>query len=66
MTLTTEQGLKILLSWLQDNIDCGSALIFDNDDDLTRSTDLLPCVEQALSAVRDLRHLTLLHTSNTQ
>jgi hypothetical protein len=61
MTLSTEQGLQILICWLQDNIGCDSNLIFDNDDDQTDSTALLPCVEQALSDVRDMRHLHLLH-----
>lgn len=31
MTLTTEQGLQSLIDWLQDNIDCVTGLIFDND-----------------------------------
>jgi hypothetical protein len=58
MTLTTEQGLQILICWLQDNIDCDSNLLFDNDADKTDSAALLPCVEQALN---DVRHLRLLH-----
>ncbi|WP_330985115.1 MULTISPECIES: hypothetical protein [Enterobacterales] len=66
MTLTTEQGLQILIDWLQDNIDCETSLIFDSDKDQTQSADLLPCVEQALHDVRDLRHLQLLHKSGTQ
>lgn len=65
MTLTTEQGLQLLIDWLQDNIDCGTNLIFDNDEEQTQSADLLPCLEQALSDVRDLRHLQLLHKSAT-
>nr|WP_156294515.1 DUF957 domain-containing protein [Serratia oryzae] len=60
MTLTTEQGLEILINWLQDNIDCGSSLIFDNDEDKTDSATLLPLVQQARNAVWDLRHLGLL------
>lgn len=66
MTLTTEQGLQILINWLRDNIDCETSLIFDNDEDQTQSADLLPCVQQALNAVRDLHHLQLLHKSGTQ
>ncbi|HDS5592582.1 TPA: hypothetical protein QHU17_004011 [Enterobacter hormaechei subsp. xiangfangensis] len=66
MKLTTEQGLQILIDWLQDNIDCETSLIFDNDEDQTQSTDLLPCLEQALSDVRALRHLQLQHKSGTQ
>ncbi|WP_337264970.1 MULTISPECIES: hypothetical protein [unclassified Serratia (in: enterobacteria)] len=59
-TLTTEQGLEILINWLQNNIDCGSSLIFDNDEDKTDSATLLPLVQQARNAVWDLRHLGLL------
>lgn len=66
MTLTTEQGLQILIDWLQDNIDCETSLIFDNDEDQTRSADLQPSLEQALSDVKTLRHLQLLHKSDTQ
>lgn len=57
MALTTEQGLQILINWLQDNIDCETSLIFDNDEDQTQSADLLPRVQQALSDLRDLHHL---------
>lgn len=66
MILTTEQGLQILIDWLQDNIDCETSLIFDNDEDQTQSAELLPCLEQALSDVRALRHLQLLHRSSMQ
>ncbi|MFY0141612.1 MULTISPECIES: hypothetical protein [Enterobacteriaceae] len=55
MPLTTEQGLEILISWLQDNIYCGTEIIFDNEDK-TDSATLLPCIEQALSDVRNMRH----------
>lgn len=61
MPLTTEQGLEILISWLQDNIDCGTDIIFDNDEDNTDSAALLPCIEQALSDVHDMQ-LQLLQT----
>ncbi|ELZ3101525.1 hypothetical protein T0G89_004366 [Escherichia coli] len=30
-SLTTETALDILIVWLQDNIDCESGIIFDND-----------------------------------
>ena len=33
MPLTTETALDILIAWLQDNIDCESGIIFDNDED---------------------------------
>ncbi|EPD0801093.1 hypothetical protein ACR47B_005342, partial [Escherichia coli] len=36
-----------LIAWLQDNIDCESGIIFDNDEDKTDSAALLPCIEQA-------------------
>lgn len=46
-SLTTETALDILIAWLQDNIDCESGIIFDNDEDKTDSAALLPCIEQA-------------------
>ncbi len=63
--LTTEVALNILTGWLQDNIDCGSEIIFDNDEDNTDSTKLFPRIEQALQDVRDLRHLQLLQKTST-
>ncbi|MGE0892453.1 hypothetical protein AB4M26_25745 [Escherichia coli] len=42
-SLTTETALDILIAWLQDNIDCESGIIFDNDEDKTDSAALLPC-----------------------
>ncbi len=41
-SLTTETVLDILITWLQDNIDCESGIIFDNDEDKTDSAALLP------------------------
>lgn len=58
--LTTEAALIILTDWLQDNIDCGSEIVFGNDEDGTDSAALLPWIEKALQEVRDLRHLQLL------
>jgi len=46
MPPTTEQGLQILIDWLQDNIDCESPIIFDNDIDRTDPAALLSCIEQ--------------------
>ena len=63
--LTTEVALNVLIDWLQDNIDCGSEIIFDNDEDNTDSAKLLPRVEQALQNVRDLHHLQLLQQAST-
>ncbi|MCG9436204.1 DUF957 domain-containing protein [Escherichia coli] len=60
-SLTTETALDILIAWLQDNIDCESGIIFDNDEDRTDSAALLPFIEQARKDVRALRHLQLLH-----
>ncbi|MDU1355639.1 MAG: hypothetical protein E6932_12290 [Citrobacter freundii] len=63
--LTTEAALNILIGWLQDNIDCGSEIIFDNDEDNTDSAVLLPWIERTLQDVRDLRHLQLLRQTST-
>ena len=54
-------ALDILIAWLQDNIDCESEIIFDNDEDKTDSAALLPCIEQARQDIRTLRHLQLQH-----
>lgn len=51
----------ILIAWLQDNIDCESEIIFDNDEDKTDSAALLPCIEQAREDIRTLRQLQLLY-----
>ena len=63
--LTTEAALNILIGWLQDNIDCGSEIIFDNDEDNTDSAVLLPSIEPTLQDVRDLHHLQLLQQAST-
>ncbi|KNC92742.1 DUF957 domain-containing protein [Trabulsiella odontotermitis] len=65
-TLTTEEALQILIDWLRDNINCDSGIIFDNDEDNTDSTMLLPHVEQALNDVRYLRHLQLLQRARSE
>ncbi|STK55891.1 Aec78 [Escherichia coli] len=59
-SLTTETALDILIVWLQDNIDCESGIIFDNDEDKTDSAALLPCIEQAREDIRTLRQLQFL------
>lgn len=59
-SLTTETALDILIAWLQDNIDCESGIIFDNNGDKTDSAALLPCIEQTWEDIRTLRHLQLL------
>ena len=63
--LTTEVALNVLIDWLQDNIDCGNMIIFDNDEDNTDSAVLLPWLERARQDVRDLRHLQLLRQTST-
>lgn len=63
--LTTETALDILIRWLQDNIDCGTMLIFDNDENNTDSATLLPHITQALQDVHDLHHLQLLQQART-
>ena len=60
INLTTETALDILIAWLQDNIDCESGIIFDNNEDKTDSAALLPCIEQAREDIRTLRQLQLL------
>ncbi|SNY61231.1 DUF957 domain-containing protein [Enterobacter sp. CC120223-11] len=64
LTLTAEAVLDILIDWLQDNIECETELIFDNDEDKTDSATLLPWIQQARNDVRDLRRLQLLHNAN--
>ncbi|EMQ3560137.1 hypothetical protein WE662_001485 [Escherichia coli O176:H40] len=59
MPLTTETALDILIAWLQDNIDCESGIIFDNDENKTDSVTLLPCIKQVRQDVRTLRQLQL-------
>ena len=54
-SLTTETALDILITWLQDNIDCESGIIFDNYEDKTGSAALLRCIEQAREGIRTLR-----------
>lgn len=63
--LTTESALAILIKWLQDNIDCGSGIIFDNDEDSTDSAALLPHITRALQDVRNLHHLRILQQART-
>ncbi|HDV3035319.1 TPA: hypothetical protein RH048_000949 [Escherichia coli] len=60
-SLTPEAALDILIAWLQDNINCESGIIFDNDEDKTDSAALLPCIEQAREDVRTLCQLQFLH-----
>ncbi|ELJ4114685.1 DUF957 domain-containing protein [Escherichia coli] len=59
-SLTPEAALDILITWLQDNIDCESGIIFDNDEDKTDSAALLPYIEQAREDIHTLRQLQFL------
>lgn len=61
-SLPLAEGLLILIDWLQDNIDCDSTLIFDNDEKMTDSSTLLPCVEQALNVVLSLQTMAVQST----
>ncbi|HAO5525638.1 TPA: DUF957 domain-containing protein, partial [Escherichia coli] len=62
MPLATETALDILIVWLQDNIDCESGIIFDNDEDKTDSAALLPCIEQAREDIHTIRRQLVLPT----
>ena len=63
--LTTEVALNVLIDWLQNNIDCGNVIIFDNDNDDTDSAVLLPWIVMAIRDVCALRYLQLMHQAST-
>ncbi|EFN8403382.1 DUF957 domain-containing protein, partial [Escherichia coli] len=44
--------LEVLSSWLEDNINMDSEIIFDNDEDNTNSEILYPAVEKANAVLR--------------
>ncbi|EIC1587317.1 hypothetical protein K9692_004771 [Escherichia coli] len=50
--------LDILASWLDDNINCESELLFDNDDDATDSELMYPAVERASAVLRKVESLS--------
>ncbi|NYY78213.1 hypothetical protein DMI69_10290 [Escherichia coli] len=58
-SLTTETALDILIAWLQDNIDCESGIIFDNDEDKTDSAALCPVLNRP-EDIRTLHQLQFL------
>ncbi|EMK9147083.1 TPA: DUF957 domain-containing protein [Citrobacter freundii] len=62
--LTTEVALNSLTGWLQDNIDNGTRIIFDNDEDNTDSAKLLSWIEQVRNDVR-ARSIQLLQQTRT-
>ena len=63
--LTTEAALNVLIDWLQNNIDCGNVIIFDNDNDDTDSAVLLPWIVMEIRDVCALRYLQLMHQAST-
>ena len=63
--LTTEVALNSLTGWLQDNVDNGTRIIFDNDEDNTNLAKLLSWIERVRNDVRDLHHLQLLQQART-
>ncbi|WP_213354169.1 hypothetical protein [Citrobacter freundii] len=50
--LTTEVALNSLTGWLQDNVDNGTRIIFDNDEDNTNLAKLLSWIERVRNDVR--------------
>lgn len=50
--LSAKESLEIIISWLEDNINCESEIIFDNDYDNTDSEKILPGLIQALEIVK--------------
>ncbi|ELW2866245.1 hypothetical protein QMI71_004657 [Salmonella enterica] len=50
--LSAKESLEIMISWLEDNINCKSEIIFDNDYDNTDSEKILPGLIQALEIVK--------------
>lgn len=51
--LSAKESLEIIISWLEDNINCESEIIFDNDYDNTDSEKILPGLVQALEIVKN-------------
>ncbi|ENG8827675.1 hypothetical protein ABVL22_004280 [Salmonella enterica] len=49
--LSAKESLEIMISWLEDNINCESEIIFDNDYDNTDSEKILPGLIQALEII---------------
>ena len=50
--------LEVLSSWLEDNINMDSEIIFDNDEDNTNSEILYPAVEKANAVLRKMASLS--------
>ncbi|HFD6166027.1 TPA: hypothetical protein ACF5HI_004583 [Salmonella enterica] len=50
--LSAKESLEIIISWLEDNINCESETIFDNDYDNTDSEKILLGLVQALEIVK--------------
>ncbi|EPM8445821.1 TPA: hypothetical protein MYR17_002068 [Citrobacter koseri] len=62
--LTTEVALNSLTGWLQDNVDNGTRIIFDNDEDNTNLAKLLSWIERVRNDVR-ARSIQLLQQTRT-
>ncbi|HDG1674485.1 hypothetical protein ACXNAL_19960 [Kluyvera ascorbata] len=62
--LTTEVALNSLTGWLQDNVDNGTRIIFDNDEDNTNLAKLLSWIERVQNGVR-ARSIQLLQQTRT-
>ncbi|HFK4063790.1 TPA: hypothetical protein ACG1UU_001172 [Kluyvera ascorbata] len=62
--LTTEVALNSLTGWLQDNVDNGTRIIFDNDEDNTNLAKLLSWIERVRNNVR-ARSIQLLQQTRT-
>ena len=63
-----KKGMKedqVVTVWLQDNIDCESGIIFDNDEDKTDSAVLFPWIERACQDVRELCQFQRLQKTRT-
>lgn len=62
--LTTKVALNSLTGWLQDNVDNGTRIIFDNDEDNTNLAKLLSWIERVRNDVR-ARLIQLLQQTRT-
>lgn len=58
--------LEVLSSWLEDNINMDSEIIFDNDEDNTNSEILYPAVEKANAVLRKMASLSAEFTIQVQ
>ncbi|MEG6065930.1 hypothetical protein UXP18_18535 [Enterobacter asburiae] len=52
--LTPVKIIEIMIDWLECNVDMGTPIIFDNDDDKTDSAKALPAMYEALRVLRGI------------